>query len=187
MIKIIVRCLIIISAIFSSCSLVAEEASDAYQIDVIFFENTKGHGLKSEIWPKFVGKLDTRRAIRLGDPNHQLITSVEAPKLLLSEEARALKRSKDQKIIQHLGWIQHLASGTKSIPVYIQTGKNNEEVEAVMDFKTTRNQFNVSFDMIYKLGEQEFRLTRDFKVKKKEVYYIDHPVVGALVVISPLG
>ena len=188
MINFLIRILVLSSCVFSSWQITAaSETTDLYQIDLIFFEHTDPKRFDAEMWPKFVGKLDTRKAIKIGDSNSLSIEAIDQSKMLLNDEMRVIRRSKSLRFIQQVAWTQQLVANVKATPIYIQAGKNNDEVQAVIDLKPSRNLFNVSFDLIYKAGDQEFRLTRDLKVKKKEVYYIDHPIIGAMLIISPVS
>jgi len=122
------------------------------------------------------------------------VTLVDAKHMLLNSETNKIKTSKVERLIQHTAWNQPLATNVKSTPVYF-TGGSDNEVETIIVIKPMRNVFNVSIDMIYKIqpnekhlvpGVSEIRLNRDIKIKKKEVFYVDHPVIGMLITLSPL-
>ncbi len=122
------------------------------------------------------------------------ITLVDSKHMLLKNEANKIKNSKIERLLQHISWNQPLATSVKSTPVYFTSG-TDEEIVTLISIKPARNIFNVSIDMVYKLqpnekylapGVNEIRITREVKIKKKEVLYIDHPVVGMLITLSPL-
>ncbi len=122
------------------------------------------------------------------------VTLVDAKHMLLNSETNKIKNNKTERLIQHTAWNQPLATNVKSSPIYF-TGGNDEEVATLVVIKPARNMFNVSIDMIYKLqssekhlapGVNEIRITRDIKIKKKEIFYVDHPVVGILITLSPV-
>jgi hypothetical protein len=214
MLKVYIRILVIAACILSSWSICADQIADLYQVEIIFFENTDPRRFDSEHWPKFVGKLDSRKAIRLNslkggipdsietldtldaldeagqEPVKQLIPQtiykVDPNKMLLSEEVRMVKQGKSQRFIQHLAWSQPLALNVRSTPVYFQAGKNQKEIEGVVDVKPVRNYFSLNLDFIFRSGDKEFRVTKELKMKKREVFFVDHPVMGALIVVSPI-
>lgn len=122
------------------------------------------------------------------------INIVDSQHFLLKREIQTIRSSKSQRFIKHIAWNQPLAVNVKSTPVYFTAGKD-QEVAALILIKPVRNIFNVSLDVIYKIQPQdrkdhaeinEIRVTKDARVKKKEVYYIDHPVIGIILIVSPV-
>jgi hypothetical protein len=122
------------------------------------------------------------------------INLVNPKNMLLNNELRALKSNKADRLIKYIAWNQPLAPNVKSTPVYFTVGKD-QEVTALISVKPGRNIFNVNLDLVYKLqaedlrldpGVEEIRVTRDVKVKRKELYYLDHPVIGVFIMITPL-
>ena len=114
--------------------------------------------------------------------------------MLLNSETAKIKNSNVERLIQHISWNQPLAINVRSTPIYF-TGGTDAEIATLISIKPARNVFNVAIDMIYKLqpnekhlapGVNEIRLTREIKIKKKEVFYVDHPVIGMLITLSPV-
>jgi hypothetical protein len=214
--------LLIACAMISGFAFAYEgDLADLYQVDIIVFEHTDSKRFDAEIWPKVVGKLDASNAIKLsslkgGAPESldilesldaldevgdkpiksvvpETINLVETKNMRMQEEARVIKAGKVSRLIVQTAWIQPLANYVRSTPVFMQGGKDNQEVQAVIDIKPqARNQFNVSFDLLFntdtnnRQGIKEFRVTRDIKLKSKEIYYFDHPVIGAMILITPM-
>lgn len=123
-------------------------------------------------------------SINLVDPKHYL----------LNNEVKMIKASKTQRFIKHIAWNQPLANNVKSTPIYFTAGKD-QEIAALISIKPTRTNFTASLDVIYKIqpedrkddpGVDEIRLVRDVRFKKKEVYYVDHPVIGMMIIVSPV-
>ncbi len=122
------------------------------------------------------------------------INLVEPPKYLLKNEAKNIRNSHSERLIKHIAWMQPLANNVKSTPVYFTAGKD-PEITALFSIKPNRNIFSVQISSIYKLqeadrkldpGVEEIKIVRDVRVKKKEVFYVDHPVIGMLIMISPV-
>lgn len=184
-----IKKIIFLFAMFSACSVFAvyDDLSDLYQVEVIFFAHTNPNRFSVEKWPKFVGKLDTRSAIFLASDLSIApisISLIDSKQWLLNDQARTIQKSKDYQFIQHIAWAQPVIN--RSIPIYIQAGKKSE-LDALVDVKYAgRNQFLVNVDMLFNTDNKEFRITRDVKVKSKEVYYIDHPILSAMVIVSPV-
>ncbi len=197
------------------------DLADLYQIDVIVFEQTNSKRFDAESWPKAVGKLNTSNAVNLsslkagipdsldvletldaldevGDKPIKLIlpetiTLVDLKHMHLQEESRILKSSKTARLIKHISWTQPLANYVQSTPILLQGGKDNNEIQAVVDIKPqSRNQFNATVDLIFTTDAynsqriKEFRVTRDLKLKSKETKYIDHPIIGVMILITPV-
>jgi len=159
---------------------------DLYQIDVIIFEHNDPKRFKAEQWPNFIAPLELKNTQSLATTD--TLVKVEANQRLLNSEAGVLRRSKDQRVIEQLSWRQVLPLNAKQIPVYIQCGKDDKEIEALISVKPLRTQFEVSVDAIYhdQADSREFRITRDIKTKKKEMFYLDHPIIGMMVMVSPV-
>lgn len=148
--------------------------------------------------PESIDTLDVLQALdSAGRRNsNQLINDsinlVNNNDFLLNEEVKKLKASKSQRVIKYIGWNQPIAANVRSTPVYFSAGKD-KEVEALISIKPLRSVYNVSLDVVYKLQADDrklsnveaIRLTRDVKLKKREVYYVDHPVIGMLIMVTP--
>lgn len=124
----------------------------------------------------------------------QTVNLVDPKNYLLNNELRMIKANKVERFIAHLAWNQPLANNVRSTPIYFTAGKD-QEIAAVLSIKPNRNMFTVSIDLIYKIqpedrkddpGVDEIKLMRDVRVKKKEVYYVDHPVIGMMLIVSPI-
>lgn len=159
---------------------------NVYKIEVIAFEHNEADRFAHEQWPQFVGELNLHKAIDW----ESLKVSVGA----LNSEVRALKNSKSERLIKHFAWEQAIASNTRSTPVYIITDEE-QEIQSVFSIKPVKNIFNVKVDLIYNLHGKDkvsaseinaIRITRDIKIKNKELYYLDHPVIGLLILITPI-
>lgn len=119
------------------------------------------------------------------------VNAVEPPRMLLNEEANILRHSKTTRLIQQVAWMQPMTANVQSTPVLLQLGKNNKEITAVISVKPVRNLFYINADIIYNSeqgtrGIHEFRITREFRAKRKEVFYFDHPLVGMIVMVTPI-
>lgn len=197
---------ILLIIICCSANLVhAEYFDNNYQVEVIIFEHTSPKRFASEHWPKFVGQLETTKAINLNDiespetsslADKEGISLVGPQQMLLKSDLSKIKTSKGARLIQFKAWRQPMITGDRSTPIYF-TDPKGQEIAAIFAVKPMRNNvFSIKIDLIYKLqadeaylasAVREIRFTTDAKVKKKEVYYIDHPVIGILVAISPVA
>jgi len=214
MLQRIVHTLIVALLVVASNSCYADEVADIYQVEVIFFENYNKGRFDSESWPKYVGKLETNKAINYNNLKSNIPESIETldtmdamdeagqepvkqiipktvykvppAKMLLNKEASMIKDGKSHRFIEHIAWIQPMALNVRSTPVYFQLGKNAKEIEGTVSVKPIRNYFNVSLDFIFKTGDLEYRLAKDLKLKRREIFYVDHPMMGAMIMVTPV-
>lgn len=220
MIKKLFRVWVLVLFIFGAWSAIADEVTDLYQVEVIFFEHKDSKRFEAEQWPKSIGTLNTEGAIKLnnikgGVPDSvevlqtldalddlgrkpvqkivpETITIVDTQHQFLKKELATIKSSKDQRFIQYFAWTQPLIPYGKATPILLEAEKGNNNLEAIVDVKLVRNQFDMHLDIIFKTdthnrsGVQEFRIKRDIKLKRREVVYIDHPLIGAMVAIVPV-
>lgn len=188
---------LLICCVSASFSTYADE--NLYQVELIIFEHTNPKRFNTEHWPKFVGKLDPASAIDINDPEAiqpvgEFVTLVGSKQMILNSEANKIKATPTTRFIKHVAYQQFMYLNEKSKAIYLTAG-NDQEVAALLTIKPVRNAFNLDLDLIYKLqpneknlapGVDELRITRSVKFKKKEVYYIDHPVIGILITIVPV-
>lgn len=134
------------------------------------------------------GKVPTKKI------TSETVNIVEPQNYLLKNELKQFKGSRNEKFIAHMAWSQPLANNVAGIPVYFTAGKDNE-ITALFNIKPNRNVFSVNISMLYKLQPddkryvpniEEIKITRDVRVKRKEVFYVDHPVIGMIIIISPM-
>lgn len=150
--------------------------------------------------PESIDTLETLDALDdAGDIPVKKITAesinlVEPQNYILKSELKNMKNSSAERFIKHIAWMQPLANNVKSTPVYFTAG-NDAEITALFSIKPNRNIFNVAINALYKIqdsdrkfdpGVDEIKITRDVRVKKKEVFYVDHPVIGMIIIISPV-
>lgn len=218
----VIHKVVILFCLIGATTISADPIADIYQIEVLVFEHTNSNRFNAEHWPKFVGKMDNKRAIDLDKLKNNLpdsldtlqvldaldeagekpikevikesVTLVDTKHYLLANEERMIKASKVERFIKHIAWNQPLANNVKSTPVYFTAGKD-DEITVQIAVKPARNIFTTYIDAIYKIqpGDmqdnppvEEIRLVRDVRFKKKEVYYVDHPVIGMMIIISPV-
>lgn len=221
MLGVILRLIVLGSALGSGFTW-ADPIADIYQVEVIVFEHTDPKRFSAEKWPKLVGEIDYARAVNLdtlrtnipdsidtldvldalddaGENNLNdvikgTINIVDQQHYLLKNEIQKIRTSKSERFIKHMAWNQPLANNVKSTPVYFTVGKD-QDIIALINIKPTRNVFNVSLDVIYKVPVHDrkhnpeinaIRLVKEARVKKKEIYYVDHPVLGIIILVSPV-
>lgn len=112
----------------------------------------------------------------------------------LKDTADTLSKSPDQRLILHTGWTQPIPINKTSTPVYFKGGEQDSEIESVISIKPGKNVISANIDMIYSIPETmankpkqlKYRITRDAKLKQKELYYVDHPIIGMMLLVTPV-
>lgn len=178
--------LLILLCVFS-LPLHAKPTKTVYQVELIFFRQAHAWDRSSEQWPEHVGTLPTSKALSLARAEEQgiILGTLPSTEFNLKDEARKLGRAKP--IIAHTGWLQALELNKRSKTLLLEAGANADRVQALVSIKQLRNNFELSIDYVYSNDSdaQQYRHTRDYKIKSRDLVYIDHPKLAALVMITP--
>lgn len=108
----------------------------------------------------------------------------------LDDSYAALAKDSAYRPIMHVAWIQPIGEGGLSAPVHIQgaDGKLNgylqvqqgQGLQLTVDLELNSNLADgLGKPVVYRLNEKR-------PMKFNEVYYLDHPKLGAIVKINPL-
>jgi len=165
------------------CLCVPMVQAAEYQVDMIVFERldpAKG----PEMFPKIVGKPQADDPVRKVSPLPQ-----EASKLasLLS-----VLEEKGYRTLYQISWQQPIAVGEPPSDVHIQGGQvldydHNEtevyQIDGFVSVSVPENLIKLKVDLLI----DKIRLTQTVFVKPDQLIYIDHPLVGAVLMISTLG
>lgn len=199
LIKISLICLIVLpSAAFAS-------AEKSYQIELIVFENLDRKQMSEEAWPLSPGQPSYHNAI--------YPQALQMSQWQLKDAALHLKRN-GNRILYHGAWIQHIGSRNQVVPVHIKGGQSfsegSNEIEGTLKASVSRY-LHVDADLIFqksvkvasqsgsgmfRIGGNEgdgsaqmhsFRLKQSHKMRSNELHYMDHPLFGALVLITPVN
>ncbi len=185
-----------------------------YTIEVIVFQHLSNDGLYTEHWPADPGRPAIEGAITLttdtGDesgqtfnPNaFQLLNSSE---FQLREAAGRLKRSGGYRPLLHIAWRQPGYTRSGARKVHIHTGLPNRfrasgeldvslshVVEGTLRLSRARY-LHLEADLLHHreipldtpTDVTTFRLQDSRRMRSKEVHYIDHPLIGLLVLVTP--
>lgn len=120
----------------------SNEAVSWYQIEVIIFENLKHYELDKEHVVIEAPTNDQQFVLVQGKPmvSNQL-QRLDTANLKLTKSYKALKRSKDYKVLEFAGWKQPLTKQQSDIPLLISAGQKYGEhsaLEGTLTFKKSR-------------------------------------------------
>jgi len=153
-----------------------------YAVELIVFANTDGAGRAEEVWRTDPGAPDLSRAVPVAEGFG--VTPVSPSTYRLSGVWQALKGSREFRPLRHLAWTQAGTSARRAPEVLI-----GEDPEAAVRglVQLTRARFlHVRVDLTYDDAGERYRLRASRRMRSNELHYIDHPVFGVLVVVTPL-
>jgi len=134
------------------------------------------------------------------------LPSLDKKEFLLQQHAKVIKRSNNYRFVMQKAWVQPLVAGKRSNAVYMQGGHSYRsllskaydavmvwEIEGLISFKPVHNLYHAELDLVYRLPPEtkqavnEFRITRKARLKVKDIYYFDHPIIGIILTLAPIS
>ena len=184
-----------------------------FQVEVIAFEQGLNQADNQYQWPLEPGEPNWQHALSFNEDSEiksSLIKTEQLPVLLpetsneLAVTHKAFLENKNYKILYHRTWQQPLAINQKGTPIRVENDtfivdKVNDKTfrtfDGVLSIKSVRQGFIVKADFLLRKPSnkslstnlQSYRLKSAGKVKQKELYYFDHPLMGMIVYIQKKG
>lgn len=159
-----------------------------YQVEVLVFENTDPGAYAAEAWPETPGAPDLQGGATPGAASG--VRAVPPERLRLLAEAKRKLADGRYRTLLHTGWIQAATGAGTSRPVRLSASlASGETVEGVVNVGRGKSP-QVDLDVLLKravdaLAPAQLRLRGSRRVRLEEMNYFDHPVLGALVYVSP--
>ena len=168
----------------------AAPSTNAYEIEVVVFENRLSDLEGGELWardPDKSANADMNEAINVGEK--------PGADSVLSATAAALESSSQHHVLAHLRWQQSAEAKSVSKPVKIVSADGG--LDGALRFYLSRFLI-VDVNLILReatsggiaevsgQGAPAYRLAEARRVKLSETHYFDHPKFGALVRVSPV-
>lgn len=153
-----------------------------YAVELIVFANIDGAAYGEEIWPVDPGAPDLSRAVPVAEGIG--VPPVSPAAYRLSGVWQALKGSREYRPLRHLAWTQP-GETPRGAPVVLV----GEEPEAAVRglVQITRGRFlHARVDLVYDDAGDRYRLEARRRMRSNELHYIDHPLFGVLVIVTPL-
>lgn len=186
---------------------ITAQADNLYKVEVILFENLDPAAAQVEAWPANPGVPALDKAVDLSTlTSGPMAVTAAAPaperagwrvltpaQLTMGGVVQRLRNSARYRPLLHVGWVQPLDSNDRSAAVHIFTGmlENNDKISAsqpLLDgtIAVRRNRYlHADVDLLYK-KEVTARLTHSRRLRSNEVHYIDHPLFGVILSVSPI-
>ncbi len=191
----------------------AISAESWYQVEMIVFTH-KGASLNSEHWPDDPGRPNGRGAIPLRHASGG--TGPSAPKggaaytllddtaFQLNDEYAKLRRSGRYEPVLHLAWKQPATRRSKTRPVALTSRRSAgrpPRIEGVIRISKQRY-LHADVDLIltrpvapgqapaadggFGPAYRSYRMHAKKRMRSGKLYYLDHPLMGVLIKITPL-
>lgn len=166
-----------------------------YSIEVVLFTRNKSPGATGEIWPVASGELgwESERT-----ENYSLVPTGS---WRLSGAEQALKNSQEGLIpVIHTAWRQPVYSQNSARSFYLKSEREiapgTPLIEGMVKISVSRY-LHADLNLILRGtpagadrlpgGFQTFRFNEHRRMRSRELHYIDHPLMGMLIQITPLN
>jgi hypothetical protein len=169
----------------------AAPAVTAYDVEVVVFENMLPELEGGELWIRDAAE----PATRMPDVSDALVVGQLVPvESVLAGAAATLQRSGTYRVLAHRRWRQTAEEKSAAKPVRLSSP--DAQLDGTLRFYVSRF-LHVDVDLVLQqqtavvdqsavLGVN-YRLTEHRRIKTMDINYFDHPKLGALVRITPVG
>lgn len=150
-----------------------------YDIEVLVFENRQPGLEGGEVWKEPVKEP--------GDIEGAAVPEgVPEPDSTLSRAAAELARDGQHRILAHKRWQQNADAKSETTPLRLQSP--GQELDGTLRFYFSRF-LHVELNLTLQDGSggMAYQLAEHRRVRPQEIYYFDHPKLGALVRVAAVG
>jgi len=169
----------------------AAQAASWYTIELVLFSRGVSPAASGEIWPHSSGNLNWQ--------SEQAGNYAPASPGRLSAAKLALNRRGLTPLV-HTAWRQPVYNRSSARPFYIRSDRDISPGTPLLEgmVKVSVNRYlHVDLDLLLRGaatgtdqlpgGFQTFRFNEHRRMRSKELHYIDHPLMGMLIQITPSG
>lgn len=186
-----------------------------YNVEIVIFEDTDGRYINSEQWPIIhhpedefsIETKSTKSEIRKKKfRDDKMMGLTHHANDALSKHVTRLNKSDRYNVLLHQSWQQTGLSDTDAISIQVDTKntKENQKLKSSLQgsLKLVLGRYlHIHTDLLYKrlnntdtqtaqaLNSKifsEFKIQSQRRMRSKELHYIDHPLVGILVLVKPI-
>lgn len=196
---IIIISLIMISAIGHAQTDTLNTTPTLYQVEIIVFEHVTSSAEK-QFWPSQVTEPDVSDAIELSPPlsiNTTDNTTLPSPtyqllperKFKLKREENKLQSQSNYKVLLHIAWIQPIGDAEDTRPIQITGSKDNSTINGTITLSMDKY---IDINTVLNLNDNTLGETQTFQLKQirrtrvNELNYLDNPLFGMLIKITPI-
>lgn len=163
-------------------------AADKYDVELVIFERTSRAAAMNESWPEDPGKPDMHNATHLAG-NKGLYARLPNSKRTLTNAAKRMRHASGKPVkLTHMLWRQPAVSRSKATPIYV-VGKTKTGSVMGTAKVSVKRYLHLDLDLLLETtngpAPGRFRMLTHRKMRSGELHYLDHPIMGALVRITP--
>lgn len=213
--SVLARSLALAAILAAAFAFPASAAGRWFTVEIIVFEDLRSDNLHAEHWPADPGEPSLVNAIELthlpGDAPDDGVHAyrlMKSSNLALGKVRNHLRRSAHYRPLVHAGWRLPGLPRSVARPVHVGRSLGGSEAQAAEGVGAGRSSVHgtvtvslarylqVDVDLLYNRpasGEPtapspaptRFRLVSERRMRSGELHYIDHPLFGVLVLLTP--
>jgi hypothetical protein len=163
-------------------------AVEKYDVELVIFERTSRAAAMNESWPDDPGKPNIEDAIQL--TSNGSYARLPNSKRSLIDVAKRMRRASGKPVrLTHMIWRQPAVGKSKATPVVV-SGKTRTGVLSGIAKVHVKRYLHLDLDLLLQTTNGPapglFRMQAHRKMRSGKLHYIDHPLMGALVRITPV-
>jgi hypothetical protein len=163
-------------------------AIEKYDVELVIFERTSRAAAMNESWPEDPGKPNIEDANHL--TNNGAYARLPNSKRTLIDVAKRMRRASGKPVrLTHMIWRQPAVGKSEATPVYV-SGKTKTGVMSGTAKVHVKRYLHLDLDLLLETTNGPapglFRMQAHRKMRSGKLHYIDHPIMGALVRITPV-
>jgi len=176
--------LLLITVLIAGPTLAVEQ----YDVELIIFERTSRADAMNESWPEDPGQPNTEKATHLTRKGQY--ASLSNSRRTLGNVAKRMRRASGKPVrLTHMMWRQPAVGKLDAIPVYV-SGKTRTGVLTGTAKVHVKRYLHLNLDLLLETTNGpppgKFRMQAHRRMRSNKLHYIDHPIMGALVRITPV-
>ena len=213
--SVLARSLALAAILAAAFALPAGAAERWFTVEIIVFEDLRSDNLHAEHWPPDPGEPSLVNAIELThlhedapDGGVHAYRLMKFSNLTLGEVRNRLRRSAHYRPLVHAGWRLPGLPRSAARPVHVGRSLDDSEVGAAEGVGAGRSSVHgtvtvslarflqVDVDLLYhrpasseaaapSSAPTRFRLVSERRMRSGELHYVDHPLFGVLVLLTP--
>lgn len=179
------KSLLLLTALFIAGPALAVEK---YDVELVIFERTSRADAMNESWPADPGRPDLENATHLTSKG--LYASLPNSRRTLTDAAKRMQRASGRPVqLTHMIWRQPAVGKSEAIPIYL-SGKTRTGTMTGTAKVYVRRYLHLDLDLLLETTDGPapgvFRMQAHRRMRSGKLDYIDHPIMGALVRITPV-
>lgn len=176
--------LLLISVLIADPALAVEQ----YDVELVIFERTSRAAAMNESWPEDPGRPNTEEATHLTRKGQYALLPNSRRSLI--NVAKRIRRASGKPVkLTHMIWRQPAVGRLDAIPVQV-SGRTKTGVLTGTAKVHVKRYLHLELDLLLETTNGphpgKFRLQANRRMRSNKLHYIDHPIMGALVRITPV-